>query len=90
MHADCKGQDEQLHNDLMYKNLIDCLSELPDKQRIVICRRYGLCGYELATLAKIAQDFLVSSERVRHIQVFALTALKKLLLAKGYTLELVL
>ena len=87
MHADCKEQDEQLHNDLMYKNVIDCLSELSDKQRIVICRRYGLCGHEVATLADIAKDFLVSSERVRHIQVFALTALKKLLLAKGYTLE---
>ena len=83
----CKGQDEQLHDDLIYKSLIVCVSELPDKQRIVICRRYGLCGYEVATLAKIAQDFMVSSERVRHIQIFALKALEKLLLAKGYTLE---
>ena len=85
--AVCKGQDEQLHNDLMYKSLISCVSELSDKQRIVICRRYGLCGYEVSTLAKIAQDFLVSSERIRQIQFFALKALKELLLVKGYALE---
>jgi len=87
MDNGCKGQDEQLHDELIYKSLIGCVSELPDKQRIVICRRYGLCGYEVATLAKIAQDFLVSSERIRHIQVLALKALEKLLLAKGCTLE---
>ena len=84
-----KAHDEQLHNDGVNKNLIFCLTELPDRQRIVICRRYGLCGYEVSTLMQISQDFLISSERVRQIQGFALKALKRMLLAKGYSLELV-
>ena len=83
------AQDEQLHNDCVNKSLIFCLTKLPDRQRIVICRRYGLCGYEVSTLMQISQDFLISSERVRQIQGFGLKALKKMLLAKGYSLELV-
>jgi DNA-directed RNA polymerase sigma subunit (sigma70/sigma32) len=38
---------------------------------------------------QISQDFLISSERVRQIQGFALKALKEMLLAKGYSLEFI-
>jgi len=84
-----KTQDEQLHNDSLNKSLVSCLTKLPERQRIVICRRYGLCGYDVSTLVQISQDFLISSERVRQIQGFALKALKEMLLAKGYSLELI-
>jgi RNA polymerase nonessential primary-like sigma factor len=84
-----KAQDEQLHNEHLNSSLIYCITKLPERQRIVICRRYGLCGYEVSTLVQISQDFLISSERVRQIQGFALKALKSMLLAKGYSVGLV-
>jgi RNA polymerase nonessential primary-like sigma factor len=87
--AGYKEQGEQLHAESVNESLLLCLIELPDRQRIVICRRYGLCGYEVSTLMQISQDFLISSERVRQIQGLALKALKKMLLAKGYSIELV-
>jgi len=87
--AGYKSQDEQLHNDCLNKSLVVCLTKLPERQRIVICRRYGLCGYDVSTLMQISQDFLISSERVRQIQGFALKALKEMLLAKGYSLEFI-
>ena len=87
--TDYKAQDEQLHNEHLNSSLIYCITKLPERQRIVICRRYGLCGYEVSTLVQISQDFLISSERVRQIQGFALKALKSMLLAKGYSVGLV-
>ena len=84
-----KAQDEQLHNEHLNNSLIYCLTKLPERQRIVICRRYGLCGYEVSTLVQISQDFLISSERVRQIQGFALKALKPMLLARGYSVGLI-
>jgi RNA polymerase nonessential primary-like sigma factor len=87
--TDYKAQDEQLHNEHLNSSLIYCITKLPERQRIVICRRYGLCGYEVSTLVQISQDFLISSERVRQIQGFALKALKPMLLAKGYSVGLV-
>jgi RNA polymerase nonessential primary-like sigma factor len=61
-----KAQDEQLHNEHLNKNLIYCLTKLPDRQRIILCRRYGLCGYEVSTLMQISQDFLISRSKVLH------------------------
>ena len=47
------------------------LSELSDRERLVICMRYGV-GYEREhTLAEVAQELGVSVERVRQIQVRA-------------------
>jgi len=84
-----KAQDEQLHNERINQSVIDSILKLPEKQRIVICRRYGLCGYEQSTLIQIGQDFFITKERVRQIQVLALDTLKQMLLVKGYSIELI-
>ena len=80
------SHDEQLHHQRIIESIIHCLVKLPEKERIVICRRYGLCGYEVANLKQIGQDFLVSSERVRQIQLGALKTIRQILQAKGYSL----
>jgi RNA polymerase nonessential primary-like sigma factor len=66
------------------------LDSLPDKQREVILRRFGLRGYDVATLEQVGDDVGVTRERVRQIQVEALKKLRKLLEREGYSMETLL
>lgn len=50
------------------------LSQLNEKQRMVIERRFGLNGCELQTLAQLAERIEVTRERVRQIQLLPLRA----------------
>jgi RNA polymerase nonessential primary-like sigma factor len=61
----------------------DWLSKLPDKQRIVIMRRFGLDNDDPATLEELAAEMSVTRERVRQIQQEALAKLKRALAARG-------
>ncbi|MBL8489708.1 MAG: RNA polymerase sigma factor RpoS [Rhodocyclaceae bacterium] len=53
------------------------VGQLSERQREVLERRYGLNGRELATLEHLAADMGLTRERVRQIQLEALTALRK-------------
>ena len=68
-------------------NVTSWVYQLSEKQREVICRRYGLCGYEYATLEQVAQEMGVTRERVRQIQMDALKRLKEILEFGGYSFE---
>ena len=61
----------------------DWLSHLPDKQRIVVMRRFGLDNDDPATLETLAEEMGVTRERVRQIQQEALVKLKRALAARG-------
>src|SRR6185369_13460038 len=61
----------------------DWLTKLPDKQRIVIMRRFGLDNDDPATLETLAEEMGVTRERVRQIQQEALVKLKRALTARG-------
>ncbi|MBB3224854.1 RNA polymerase sigma factor RpoS [Pseudoduganella umbonata] len=61
----------------------DWLSRLPDKQRIVIMRRFGLDNDDPATLETLAEEMGVTRERVRQIQQEALLKLKRAMAARG-------
>ena len=78
---------EKLQDDGIKKNINAWIFELPEKQREVICRRYGLCGYEDATLEQVAQELGVTRELVRQIQMEALKRLKEILQVHGYSFE---
>jgi RNA polymerase nonessential primary-like sigma factor len=78
---------EQLQEDGMKQNVATWVFQLPEKQREVICRRYGLCGYEDATLEEVAQELSVTRERVRQIQMDGLKRLKEILEVNGYSFE---
>jgi len=81
------GHDEQIQQDCMKKNITGCVFELPEKHREVICRRYGICGYEEATLEQVAQELEVTRERVRQIQMEGLKKLKEILHIHGFSFE---
>jgi RNA polymerase nonessential primary-like sigma factor len=61
----------------------DWLQKMPDKQRIVIIRRFGLDNDDPATLEELAAEMGVTRERVRQIQQEALVKLKRALTARG-------
>jgi RNA polymerase nonessential primary-like sigma factor len=61
----------------------DWLTRLPDKQRIVIMRRFGLDNDDPATLETLADEMGVTRERVRQIQQEALVKLKRAMAARG-------
>ncbi|MEG2032611.1 MAG: sigma-70 family RNA polymerase sigma factor, partial [Janthinobacterium sp.] len=61
----------------------DWLTKLPDKQRVVIMRRFGLDNDDPATLETLAEEMGVTRERVRQIQQEALIKLKRAMAARG-------
>jgi RNA polymerase nonessential primary-like sigma factor len=54
------------------------IAQLPQRQRQVLERRYGLNEHGVQTLAEIATEFGLTRERVRQIQSEALARLRKL------------
>ena len=61
----------------------DWLKKLPDKQRVVITRRFGLDNDDPATLELLAAEMGVTRERVRQIQQEALIKLKRAFASRG-------
>ena len=59
------------------------LSELSEKQREVVTRRFGLRGHESSTLEEVGREIGLTRERVRQIQVEALKRLREILEKNG-------
>jgi len=72
-----------LHNTEIEAWVRQWLSELAERQRTVIERRYGLNGRDAATLEEIARELGVTRERVRQIQAEALEKLRSRLKRRG-------
>jgi RNA polymerase nonessential primary-like sigma factor len=74
---------ELLQDDDLRDSIEDWLSQLNDKQRAVVERRFGLCGYESSTLEEVGNEIGLTRERVRQIQVEALRRLREILEKQG-------
>ncbi|MGB0965636.1 MAG: RNA polymerase sigma factor RpoS [Litorivicinus sp.] len=87
--ADLTEQDpsELLQNQDLSQNLDRWLGELSEKQREVVSRRFGLRGYQAATLEDVGREIGLTRERVRQIQVDALKRLRITLERHGLTPE---
>jgi RNA polymerase nonessential primary-like sigma factor len=59
------------------------VAQLSERQRAVIERRYGLNGREPGTLEQLANELGLTRERVRQIQLEALSKLRKKLYRDG-------
>jgi RNA polymerase nonessential primary-like sigma factor len=75
-------QDQDLHT--VVENWLSLLTE---KQREVVQRRFGLNGYEKATLEEVGNEIGVTRERVRQIQMDALRRLRRILEKEGLSEE---
>lgn len=72
-------------------SLIDSwLERLPEKQREVVSRRFGLRGHEPATLEQVGAAIGLTRERIRQVQMEALGGLHRLLESQGLEKEAVL
>jgi RNA polymerase nonessential primary-like sigma factor len=69
------------------EHLEECLSALNEKQREVLCRRFGLEGYERETLEEVGHAIGLTRERVRQIQMSGLKALREIMKKQGITGE---
>ena len=74
---------ELLQDDDLSQSIDQWLSELTDKQREVVVRRFGLRGHESCTLEEVGQEIGLTRERVRQIQVEALKRLREILEKNG-------
>ena len=74
---------ELLVNQYTHDSLEECLLELNEKHREVLCRRFGLGGYDRQTLEEVGQAVGLTRERVRQIQMHALKTLREILEKRG-------
>lgn len=79
--------ENELQNDDMKLRIVDWLEDLNPKQREVLARRFGLLGYEAATLENVGKEIGLTRERVRQIQVEALKSLRDVLSHQGLSIE---
>ncbi len=63
------------------------LTDLTEKQREVLCRRFGLRGHEISTLEEVGREIGLTRERVRQIQVEALKRLRDIMEQQGLDSE---
>ena len=74
---------ELLQDSDLNQSIDQWLLELPEKQREVVVRRFGLCGHEACTLEEVGQEIGLTRERVRQIQVEALRRLREIFERNG-------
>lgn len=76
---------ESLVREDLSNSLSLCLDQLEDRQREVICRRFGLEGHDRQTLEDVGHAVGLTRERVRQIQLLALKELRRALVKHGVT-----
>ncbi|OEC44049.1 RNA polymerase sigma factor RpoS [Aeromonas sp. DNP9] len=81
------GPELESQEDDMRSSIVHWLEELNPKQREVLARRFGLLGYEPATLEDVGAEIGLTRERVRQIQVEGLRRLREILLSQGLSIE---
>ena len=68
---------------IMREDLMKTLSGLPERERRIIELRYGLNGNEPMTLEQVGQDFGVTRERIRQMEIRTLRRLQKFRMARA-------
>lgn len=79
--------ENELQDADMKQRIVHWLEDLNPKQREVLARRFGLLGYEAATLENVGKEIGLTRERVRQIQVEALKYLRDVLSEQGLSIE---
>jgi len=73
-----ESAETELHN-----CLDSWLDELPERQRDVLARRFGLRGHQPDTLANVGKEVGLTRERVRQLQIDGLKQLRAILGREG-------
>ncbi|MCP3697057.1 MAG: RNA polymerase sigma factor RpoS [Aliivibrio sp.] len=83
-HCDPESETQK---DNINASLVDWLGQLNPKQKEVVARRFGLLGYETATLEQVGKEIGLTRERVRQIQVEGLRRLREIMTQQGLNME---
>ena len=75
--------ERQIEGENLSEVLNKWLMQLPDKQREVLVRRFGLLHHQEETLEQVGREIGLTRERVRQIQVDALRRLRDVLRKHG-------
>lgn len=81
------GPAQLLQEQDLHLKLEGWINELEQKQRDVVIRRFGLRGFEHATLEQVGNELGVTRERVRQIQMDAMRRLRKIMERHGISSE---
>ncbi|WP_417658400.1 RNA polymerase sigma factor RpoS [Pseudidiomarina sp.] len=81
------GPEGDMQEEDVRDHIMVWLENLNEKQREVLARRFGLLGYEPATLEDVGREIGLTRERVRQIQVEALRRLRDMLRQQGLSLD---
>jgi RNA polymerase primary sigma factor len=78
--ADTKieGPEEEAAREILHKELIDLLKDLPERERRVLELRFGLVDGVVRTLEEVGKEFKVTRERIRQIEAKALYRLREI------------
>lgn len=74
-----------LADESMIQHLEESLYLLNEKQREVLCRRFGLAGFERQTLEEVGEAIGLTRERVRQVQIQGLRLLRDFMKKRGIT-----
>jgi len=86
---DTKNSDpeSEIQKNDINTSLVGWLGQLNPKQKEVVARRFGLLGYEAATLEQVGVEIGLTRERVRQIQVEGLRRLREIMTNQGLNME---
>lgn len=90
--ADESGNDPAniVSNEDILANLGDWLEMLPERHQEILARRFGLKGFDASTLEEVGEEVGLTRERVRQLQIEALTKLKRIISREGLSMSGVL
>lgn len=74
---------ERLQCSEISAHIDQCIGSLSSKQQEVLCRRFGLRGYEPSTLEEVGAEIGLTRERVRQIQMESLSQLRHMMQSEG-------
>ena len=76
---DTRNQDDRelTGDDGLRARIDEVMADLPDRERRILTRRFGLDGKEPETLGEIASELGVTAERVRQLQNVAIERLQR-------------
>ena len=73
-----EGPEEEAAREILHKELIDLLKDLPERERRVLELRFGLVDGVVRTLEEVGKEFKVTRERIRQIEAKALYRLREI------------
>jgi RNA polymerase nonessential primary-like sigma factor len=83
----CNDPQLILQEENLQKSVEQWLGRLSNRQSEVVARRFGLRGYESGTLEDVGKEVGLTRERVRQIQIEALTKLRRMIEREGFSSE---